>query len=87
MPPTGDQSTSGNPDVADHHEEENAEAVVPKLLANPKQPTKQEILEHEATHLPYRSWCRHCVRGRGKSHPHKILDAEKSHEIPHVSMD
>ena len=28
-----------------------------------------------------------CVRGRGKNDAHKRMDAEASHEIPHVSMD
>ena len=36
-----------------------------KKLQNPKDPTKEEREEHEKTHLPFRSWCRHCVRGRG----------------------
>ncbi len=53
----------------------------------PTKPTPPEIKEHEATHLPYRSWCRHCVRGRGKSHAHQQRDAEKSYEVPHVSFD
>ena len=51
------------------------------------EPSKRERLEHELTHLPYRSWCRHCVRGRGKNDAHRKMDAEASHEVPHVSMD
>ena len=42
---------------------------------------------HEANHLPYSSWYRHCVRGKGKSDSHKRLDAEKQHSVPTVSMD
>ena len=53
----------------------------------PTQPSQAEREAHEATHLPYRSWCRHCVRGKGKSESHKRLDAEKEHTIPTVSMD
>jgi len=41
-----------------------------KKLQNPKEPTKEEREEHEKTHLPFRSWCRHCVRGRGVQLPH-----------------
>ena len=26
--------------------------------------------QHELTHLPFRSWCRHCVRAKGKESPH-----------------
>ena len=29
-------------------------------------PSEEERRDHEMTHLPYRSWCRHCIRGRGK---------------------
>ena len=27
-------------------------------------PTKQQVDEHNISHLPFRSWCRHCVGGR-----------------------
>ena len=37
--------------------------------------------------MPYRSWCKHCVRGRGHSEAHKELNADRSHGTPHVSMD
>ena len=26
--------------------------------------------QHELTHLPFQSWCRHCVRAKGKESPH-----------------
>ena len=36
----------------------------------PIQPTKKMIEDHEVSHLPFRSWCTACLRGRAKSHPH-----------------
>jgi hypothetical protein len=42
-----------------------------KKLGDPVKPKDDEVKEHEFTHLPYRSWCRHCVRGRGKEMAHK----------------
>ena len=33
-------------------------------------PTPEEVAAHEETHLPFRSWCRYCVRGRGRSVSH-----------------
>ena len=63
------------------------EAARPKALPDPRKPTPAEVREHELTHLPYRSWCRHCVRGKGKNAPHRELQAEQEHEIPHVSAD
>ncbi len=37
-----------------------------KKLGDPRMPCEAEVKEHEFTHLPIRSWCRHCVRGKGK---------------------
>ena len=39
----------------------------PKTLPTPYTPSKQERIEHELTHVPYRSWCPHCVRGKATS--------------------
>ena len=67
-------------------EDPTDEAVVLPSLPNPYNPTAEEVRQHELTHLPYRSWCSHCVRGCGKSLPHKQLkDVEKS--IPTVGID
>ena len=41
----------------------------PKPAGRPYTPTRAEVYEHEVTHLPYRSWCKHCVHGRGVSSP------------------
>ena len=30
-------------------------------------PTAKEREEHEATHMPFRDWCPHCMMGRGES--------------------
>jgi hypothetical protein len=38
---------------------------------DPKMPSREERLEHGITHLPFRSWCKHCVKGRGKEEPCK----------------
>ena len=52
-------------------EEDGEEAEKPKTREMPRGPTKKERQDHETTHLPFRSWCRHCVRGRGRNNPHK----------------
>ena len=46
------------------------EALVPKVAGRPYTPTKKEREEHEATDLPYRAWCKHCVYGKGVHSPH-----------------
>ena len=35
-----------------------------KPLPQPKVPTQAQIDAHNVTHLPYRSWCPHCVAAR-----------------------
>ena len=47
-------------------EEPLRKRVVPKVNT----PTKTEIEEHEKTHLPFRTWCKSCVKGRGVASPH-----------------
>lgn len=46
-------------------------------------PTEQEVEEHNLTHLPYRSWCAHCVRGRGEANPHRRIQRDEV-AIPEV---
>ena len=50
--------------------EETTEAKPNKGLKHGIRPSQKEVDEHERTHLPFRSWCAHCVRGKGQSHPH-----------------
>ena len=33
-------------------------------------PSEAEVEQHEPTHLPFRSWCRHCARAKSKESPH-----------------
>jgi hypothetical protein len=53
----------------DEEEEESGERKV-KKVQNPVRPRAEDVEEHEMTHLPFRSWCRHCVRGRGEELGH-----------------
>ena len=73
-------------------EEEPEEGEVVNWRRAPKGPTKQEREEHEATHIPYRSRCKHCVRGRATNRPHRRAPVEYDEEgirqrVPRISMD
>ena len=62
-------------------EEECGERAVAKVQ-DPAEPSAEERRAHSMTHLPFRSWCRHCVRGRGKEEPcRKIEDAQVGPEV------
>ena len=57
-----------------------------KKLNSPSKPSAEEVERHNLTHLPYRNWCRHCVRGRGKEAPHQATKGEGG-ELPELHMD
>ena len=65
---------------------EEEEGHRPKIAAKTGQPTAQEVKEHMATHIPFRSWCAHCVAGKGKTTQHRV-EKNKDREIPEVSVD
>ena len=56
----------------------------PLKVADPKLPSAEEVEAHNLTHLPYRSWCPHCVRGKGKTMDHRLAGREKVMRELHV---
>ena len=59
---------------------------VPRKVQDPMPPSQEERKLHELTHLPFRSWCRHCVRGCGQAEPHRRT-ARDSEAVPEIHMD
>jgi hypothetical protein len=60
-------------ELLEEDEEDNQQAIKARATSMPKQPTAPEIMEHNLTHMPYRSWCPICIQRRGRSdaHPHR----------------
>jgi hypothetical protein len=56
-----------------------------KILRGPVKPTKLEIEEHEHSHIPFRSWCPHCMRGKSKASGHRSSAQIRDKTI--VSLD
>ena len=56
----------------------------PRKLQDPKLPSQEEIRAHELTHLPYISWCVHCVRGKGKSMDHRKCEGDEERREVHL---
>ena len=67
-------------------EEEPEEARKARGVKAPAKPSKEEVDEHMLTHLPFRSWCPHCVRGKSKGKPHRKT-AREHREIPTLALD
>ena len=67
-----DRGNEGEDILCEHikeEDQEDMEARVAKARGNTKEPTQKEIDEHTLTHIPFRSWCAHCVRGKAKNNP------------------
>ena len=55
---------------------EQQEVRSQNVAPRPKAPTQAEIDDHEPLHLEYRSWCPHCVYGRGHPNHHRASNSE-----------
>ena len=78
----------GKDDQAEGEDEEEGESGERKVhkMTSPKKPSPAEVEEHNLTHLPFRNWCRHCVRGRGKEADHRVTKKEES-GVPEIHLD
>ena len=45
-------------------------------VLDPRQPSEEERRTHNLTHLPYRNWFEHCVKGGGREADHKVLKSQ-----------
>ena len=60
-----------DPDATPMQLEESEETRRPKHRALPTNVSKEEFDAHQLTHLPFRSWCDHCVRGKAVDDAHR----------------
>jgi hypothetical protein len=65
---------------------EGEEGRATKGARAPVKPGRQEIEDHERSHIPFRSWCAHCMRGKAKASPHPG-GQETARQKPIVSID
>ena len=89
--PDTQQGPEKDKEMEDVSEEVVCEEVrAPVTVRNPLNPTRKEIEEHEVTHIPFRSWCKHCIRGRAVNTPHKTkkkTEEDEEGKLPKISMD
>ena len=89
-----DDNTTSEVVTDDGGETEDEEGVKEARVAisrkSPKDPTRKEKEEHELTHMPFRSWCEHCVKARARNaHHRKKADRDPLDEVKvaRVHMD
>ena len=63
-----------------------AEQVSIKGVKDEKMPDEEEVKQHMETHWPFRSWCSHCIRGRGQEEPHAASTGEERSK-PVIAVD
>ena len=65
---------------------ETSEQTCSRSTGAPPKPTERMVEDHNVSHIPFRSWCVHCVRRRAKSIGHVRQDKQEE-QIPTISMD
>ena len=70
-------------DLVDVEEEDDTKHI----LRQPGDPTAEEYETHRVDHLPYRSWCPHCVNGKATGRQHKPRSTDQDDMIPQLGFD
>ena len=81
MAPT-EEDIGSNVEVSVDGGSEEVEPV--KHAVDPGAPTPAQIEAHRLSHLPFRSWCKWCVLGRGRGIQHRKAGAS---DIPILGLD
>ena len=64
-----DKEETDNDEMGDEEQEEEHQKA--RAVASPDLPSRREAEDHNLTHIPFRSWCNRCLRGRGRRSAHK----------------
>ena len=67
-------------------EVEFAEGAEVKVRPIPKGPSAEQLRIHNATHVPFRSWCPKCVSARGHQSAHRA-SPDPTDSTPMISFD
>ena len=77
-----------NPVTDNEAEDAEDKGQVQRPLRDPGMHTAQEIEEHNISHIPFRPWCLHCLRGKGKdTHSRSVKGNFAEDLVPRVRMD
>ena len=65
-----------------------SEGIPVRVKKNPALPSEKDVEEHYASnHVPFRSWCKACVMGKGVNSAHFKTNREEEQSVTTVSMD
>ena len=80
----GQKPRGGGQEPGKVAQEESSDRM--KKVGDPRLPSPKEVEEHNLTHVPYRNWCPHCIRGRGKDLDHRKA-VEEDRKLREFSFD
>ena len=63
------------------------EGATARGVTVPIRPSQEEVNKHMLTHIPFRSWCPHCVKGKAVDKRHRDSKSNSNACIPIVSID
>ena len=61
-----DEEETDNEEIEDEEQEEEHQKA--RAMSSPDHPSRRAVEDHNSTHIPFRSWCDHCLRENGGAH-------------------
>ena len=86
QPETGDDQEPGEMQMEPGTVDRDEGGARWRKIGDPRLPSRKEVEEHYLTHVPYRNWCPHCVRGRGKDLDHR-RSIDEDRKVREFSFD
>ena len=74
-------------DIEEVIEAEVEEADPRKSISTPDMPCPSDVEKHREDHIPYASWCGHCVEGRGREMGHHAVTDRDARRVSILSFD
>ena len=63
------------------------EGATARGVTVPIRPSQEEVNKHMLTHIPFRSWCPHCVKGKAVDKRHRNAKSTSDARVPIISID
>ena len=84
------EAMSGD-DNEDDSEDSADEGQPAKAIKSPREPSRQEVEDHELAHVPFRDGCVHCFRGKSRNSHNQVnkskAEGDKESAVATISTD